>query len=277
MIQIGYETSTAKGEAKISSVEDAPVSNKKNDGEMLQKGHQEIPEESSLFSPAEVAEYQEWLRGRGNFAGVRGSEYDSYDFATLHQLADSGDLHAMHKLAHLYISDAYHKQYGFKAAEDMLMRAALYGSSYALAVIADFKHSQRFSAASELDKRHLTIVSMAYFRAAELRGDYWGSITMRDRSAIPSNSSPTTIAQAHSKFWSDLKSAPVYLAMQNMANIVPDELGQCPKLIFDFSDMGWGVIESNFHCELIEVVRPYFQAIMMVYFAFIGFRVFAGA
>lgn len=96
-------------------------------------------------------------------------------------------------------------------------------------------------------------------------------------SAIPSNSSPTTIAQAHSKFWSDLKSAPVYLAMQNMANIVPDELGQCPKLIFDFSDMGWGVIESNFHCELIEVVRPYFQAIMMVYFAFIGFRVFAGA
>lgn len=179
-LQIGYETPAAKGEAKVYSIEEAPISNKKNDGAMLQKGHQEMPDESSLFSPAEVAEYQEWLRSRGNFTGVRGSEYDSYDFATLHQLADSGDLHAMYKLAHLYISDAYHQQYGFKAAEDMLMRAALYGSSYALAEIADFKHSQRFSAASELDKRHLTIVSLAYFRAAELRGDYWGSITMRD-------------------------------------------------------------------------------------------------
>ncbi len=186
-IQAGHKAAVAKNdaieglyEANVSSMEDGPVSNKKIDIEGAQPDHQEILDQSSLFSPAEVAEYQEWLRSRGNFAGVRGSEYDSYDFATLHQLADSGDLHAMHKLAHLYISDAYHKQYGFKAAEDMLMRAALYGSSYALAVIADFKHSQRFSAASELDKRHLTIVSMAYFRAAELRGDYWGSITMRD-------------------------------------------------------------------------------------------------
>jgi hypothetical protein len=186
-VQQGRVASISEGDtvevlskATTFSVDSSSMPNKEVDASEVKKNQEEAPDQASLFSPIEVAEQQEWLRSRGNFFGVRGNEYDSYDFATLHQLADSGDLHAMHKLAHLYISDLYYKQYGFKAAEDMLMRAALYGSSFALAEIADIKHSQRLGAASELDKRHLVVVSLAYFRAAELRGDYWGSITMRD-------------------------------------------------------------------------------------------------
>lgn len=137
-------------------------------------------ENKLFFSPLEITEQQLWLESRGNFLGVGTSEYDNYDFSTLQQLVGSGDLHAMHKLAQLYISGPYLGEYGYRAAEDMLMRAAIYGSSSALAEIADFKYTQRLVAESELDKRHLVIVSLSYYRAAELRGDYWGSLNVRD-------------------------------------------------------------------------------------------------
>lgn len=164
----------------ISSVDDSSIPNKEADVDEVKKNQELTPDQASLFSPAEVAEQQGWLRSRGNFFGVRGDEYDSYDFATLHQLADSGDLHAMHKLAHIYISAPYIREYGYDAAEAMLMRAALYGSSSALAEIANFKYTKRIVAGSELEKRHFLVASLGFYRAAELRGDYWGSITMRD-------------------------------------------------------------------------------------------------
>lgn len=105
--------------------------------------------------------------------------------------------------------------------------------------------------------------------------DYQSCIT--PGSAVPSNSSPTSIAEAHTKFWSDLKSAPIYSAMENIATIIPSGAGACPALEIDLIDVGWGYIESNFHCDLVEIVRPYFQAFMLAYFAIICFRIFAGA
>lgn len=96
-------------------------------------------------------------------------------------------------------------------------------------------------------------------------------------SPVPANSSPTSVAEAHSKFWSDIKSAPIYSAMENIATIIPSGGGECPKLVMDLHDIGWGIIESNFHCDLVEIVRPYFQAFMLAYFAIVCFRVLAGA
>lgn len=105
--------------------------------------------------------------------------------------------------------------------------------------------------------------------------DYQSCIT--PGSLVPSNSSPTSIAESHSKFWNDMRSAPIYSAMENIATIIPSGGGACPALEIDLTDVGWGYIESNFHCDLVEVVRPYFQACMLAYFAIVCFRIFAGA
>jgi hypothetical protein len=105
--------------------------------------------------------------------------------------------------------------------------------------------------------------------------DYQACIT--PASPMPSHSNPTSIAEAHTKFWSDMKSSPIYSSMENIATIIPSTGGQCQKLIIDLREVGWGLIESNFHCELAESVRPFFQAFMLAYFTVVGFRIFAGA
>lgn len=94
---------------------------------------------------------------------------------------------------------------------------------------------------------------------------------------VPSNSKPTSIAEAHTKFWNDLRSSPIYSAMENVATVVPSGGGACPALEIDLTSVGWGYIASNFHCDLVEIIRPYFQALMLAYFLIVCFRIVAGA
>ncbi|ACE83201.1 hypothetical protein [Cellvibrio japonicus] len=130
-----------------------------------------------VMTPQEEAEQREWLKTSGNHYGI--TEYDSYDVETLKKLAEADDVQAMHKLARWYMQLDNFLDYGFKAAEPLLWKAAIYGSTGAIAELASIQDSKRFGVSDDAEKRDLLLESFALYKAAELRGDRWGSLTMK--------------------------------------------------------------------------------------------------
>ncbi len=131
--------------------------------------------------PVEFAEQVDWFLSRGNYAVSGESEYETYDMPTLVRLSDSGDVRAMHALAKLYLSDEYSKQYGLKYAEAMYLKAAVYGSSYALTELAIIEDSKRFGTIED-DTRKQLVESFVYYKTAEIRGDRYGYLAGGDLS-----------------------------------------------------------------------------------------------
>lgn len=129
--------------------------------------------------PVEHAEQIDWFIKRGNYAVSGESEYESYDMPTLVSLSDAGDVRAMHALAKMYLSDEYSKQYGLKYAEAMYLKAAVYGSSYALTELAIIEDSKRFGTIED-DTRKQLIESFVYYKTAEIRGDRYGYLAGGD-------------------------------------------------------------------------------------------------
>lgn len=128
-------------------------------------------------SPAEWEERVEWFRSRGNYAMGGEDDYGSYDMESLTKLVDSGDVRAMHVLAKLYMSEQYEKEYGFKFAEPLYWSAAVHGSTDALAELAIIQDSKRFGQPDD-QKRGFVIESLALYKAAELRGDRYGFLSI---------------------------------------------------------------------------------------------------
>lgn len=127
-------------------------------------------------TPIELAEQIDWFRSRGDFAFAGDDEYGSYDMNTLIQLSDAGDVHAMHALAKLYMSEEHGRQYGIKYAEPLYWKAAIYGSSNALTELAIIEDSKRFGILDG-DKRSYSIESLVYYKISEMRGDRFGYLS----------------------------------------------------------------------------------------------------
>lgn len=199
------------------------VSNSNEEVSHIKEAQQVIAEWKLVGTPQEEAEQAAWLGVSGNYYGV--TEYDSYDVETLKKLAETGDLHAMHKLANWYVSDQNFLDYGFKFAEPLLWRAAIYGSSGAISELAEIQYSKRYGNDSEEEKRQLLLDAMAFYRAAELRGDRWGTLTIKKSLMKNNNFSFASqeldvINKRAQEIYSDLQSQRLELGLGEFDNSV---------------------------------------------------------
>jgi hypothetical protein len=168
------ENNKSVGEISVSKVIDGAM---EFSGKEIVKEHNEKPlEPNQAWRPmgdeASKAKIIDWFESRGVY-GFHGpdekNDYQNYDVETLKKLSDAGDIRAMHLLAE--------KADTIAESNGILYNAAIYGSTGALSRIA-------LSIEVEFDIEHKTteerkpyiIESLAYYEAAQIRGDWWGKI-----------------------------------------------------------------------------------------------------
>lgn len=117
-----------------------------------------------------------WFASRGNYSFYGPevySEYQDYDVATLMKLDNNGDLRAMHVLAD--------RAETLQERKSILYKAAIYGSTEALARIAGIQDLERRDSARNYEEKKAALFDvLAYQKVAEIRGDWWPNIQMKD-------------------------------------------------------------------------------------------------
>ncbi len=129
--------------------------------------------QSIMGNPADMAQVKSWFDARGYvYWGEANNEYGSYSEDTLKKLSESGDIRAMKHLGKLY-----YRQFGFEKAKEVYVNAAAYGSTDAMHTIATNTSISVYDRAkTSEDKQAAAIETLAWYNAANLRGDRWPNI-----------------------------------------------------------------------------------------------------
>lgn len=133
-----------------------------------------------MGTPAETAEVKKWFAQHGELFSEEDLEYQSYDESTLRQLGNDGDIRALHRLAKMCVDKDHYmlEGYGGAVAEEYLWRAAVLGSSKALADLALMHDARVFGTPgiSATEKRLAVIEVLARYDAASYRGNRYPNI-----------------------------------------------------------------------------------------------------
>lgn len=135
-----------------------------------QKAASIIPKEKTITAITKAAIMDtilQWQESRGLYTNESLTDYLSYDWDTLNKLSSDGDIKAMMALANLSLTEPYFYQRGIEYYDEIIKKAAIYGSSEALSMTAIRSHTQ-FSDTG--DRKHL-IESLAWNNTAVMRGD----------------------------------------------------------------------------------------------------------
>jgi len=157
--------------------------------------------------------------------------YATYDQQTLEKLARSGDVRAIQALAKLL--DA---QYKFSEAENLYKRAAVIGSTYALAELSRTAAGASIGDESLDVKKTHVLESMAYAKVAAMRGDSFRYFT--DMS-VPTATNPTQI----------LLTQDDYASVQPLAQKIYDDLQK------QRSELGLGAFDNSVPPEVEHSFR----------------------
>jgi hypothetical protein len=119
---------------------------------------------------ADIEIRKKWLISRGYTNFIDNDEYKSYSKDTLEKLSNSGDIRAMDRLAKML-----EKTGDSEKAKSIYKKAAVYGSTSALGDLSTWAATESMAAElvandSKAAKAYV-IESMAYLKAASLRGD----------------------------------------------------------------------------------------------------------
>lgn len=174
---------------------------------------------------ASAAKAKLWFASRGNY-GFYGPEeqddYKSYDNATLYRLSDEGDIHAMHIL-----SD---RAETIDDSQKILQRAAVYGSTEALAQLATIEKIKKMKGdKSAEEKKAVVLESLAYYEAAEIRGDWWpkiqmGDILIKQEGIEMTQSDRDYISRRGKEIYEELQQGRYSLGLGEFDNSTPDEV-----------------------------------------------------
>jgi|GEM_PF-3498607 len=177
-------------------------------------------------TPAEAAEVNDWFRAHGRYS--TDDDYSGYNQSTLETLADGGDIQAMHALSRMYL-DSEHiidERYGFDGANKQLSNAAVHGSTQAFTELAIFKEAQFYSGEKDLAaKRAAGLEIMSLYRAQELRGDRWASLSQGfefNKKLAPTAEESRAIDARAKEIIDDLQNRRQELGLGNFDNSIPD-------------------------------------------------------
>ncbi len=144
---------------------------------------QEYQFQEPMTDPVLRREIIDWFASRGRFASeieydAQGHRlptvYESYDEETLRQLGEGGDIRALQTLARRM--DGYEDREEHRA---LLEKAAVYNSTWALGNLGlGYSTSGRYVAKSPEEKKAMYIEALAYYAAAQIRGDWTHAIRM---------------------------------------------------------------------------------------------------
>lgn len=88
----------------------------------------------------------------------------------------------------------------------------------------------------------------------------------------------TSFSDANTDFMNQLNATALVSGFASFANIVPDTGGQCPVLSIDLTGTLIGsTVGTDLHCTLLEEVGGTIYAVMLVVWAWVGFRVVSRA
>ncbi|VUD46406.1 hypothetical protein TDB9533_00817 [Thalassocella blandensis] len=88
----------------------------------------------------------------------------------------------------------------------------------------------------------------------------------------------TTFAEANINFKDRIVASDTVQAFENMKNLVRVDNGICPQFSIDLSNtLIKQTISTTIHCSLMNDIKPYLSAVMIVIYIFTGFRIFASA
>ncbi len=124
-----------------------------------------------MGNPADAAEIKDWFAQRGNFSFMGDeqlSDYATYEDNVLIKLGENGDLRALHVLAD--------RAKNINDFESVLHKAAVLGSTEALIRMGAINEAENLDSMNVDDRKAKIIEALSYYDAAQLRGDWWGSI-----------------------------------------------------------------------------------------------------
>lgn len=222
-------------EQKRNSLDETIISETNNaegtsssDGEVSSHNKKSI-EAGQGWSPmgdeATKAKIIAWFESRGVY-GFHGpdehNDYKNYDIETLRKLSASGDIRAMHLLAD--------KAESISESNGILFNAAIYGSTGALSQIGlSLETEFDIGNKSAEERKPYVMESLAYYEAAQLRGDWWGNIQAGDSllKRYPTDLSAfdkNEIQKRAKEIYDDLQQRRNQLGLGDFDNSVPDEV-----------------------------------------------------
>ena len=198
-------------------------------GEQANMHNKKSPEAPEHWRPmgdeATKAKIIEWFESRGVY-GFRGpdeqNDYKNYDVETLRKLSLSGDVRAMHVLAD--------KAETIAESNGILFNAAIHGSTGALSQIALSLETEFDLVNKSVEERKPYVMeSLAYYEAAQLRGDWWGNILAGESllKRYPTDLSAldkSEIQKRAQEIYDDLQQRRTQMGLGNFDNSVPDEV-----------------------------------------------------
>lgn len=196
-------------------------------------------------TPAEAAVVFQWKLSRGHYLQEDMYDYLSYDWDTLSKLSDEGDIKAMMALAKRSITRPFPPQGGGTKYNELIHRAAVYGSSSALSIIA-------IKTPTELegpDGRAHLLESLAWNNTAALRGDIYplGS-ALQDLADNKTTLSRSEIASIHARsqeIYNELSRQRETLGLGPFDNSVPKEVAQYQENLKRYFKDGFKLFEVN--------------------------------
>ena len=190
-------------------------------------------------TPAEVAIVKKWSESRGRYGPDDESlkEYATYNLETLEKLAEAGDLKAMTALSWLYLSnERYGREDALEKHENNLYRAALYGSTYALAQYSTL--AERSEPGTGAIKYENLIESLAWAQLAAMRGDLWPSHNSLIRAEIHkfefTNEAVVQIKQRAHELYGQLERQRIEMGLGEFDNSRPPEVDNLFNNIGEF-------------------------------------------
>jgi hypothetical protein len=177
------------------------------------------PERNLNIDNAVIAQ---WKKERGYAVFVEGNQnYDSYNLETLEKLANDGDGLAVQALARVNMLK------GFDNGINIYQKAAVKGSTEALALIAASIQGVRFNnASSPEEKKAALIESLAWDNVAALRGDRQSIISemtlLKSKGITIETADQAVIKVRAQEIYNELQQERNALGLGDFDNSVPD-------------------------------------------------------
>jgi hypothetical protein len=174
-------------------------------------------------SPAQIAALTEWKEQRGWYdtSEATQDDYKTYSSDALKRFADEGDLRALHLLVR--------RSHGSEERKKLLVKAAMYGSTFALAGlnIEVLETSDVAANMSDEQKRAMMVEALSYVAVAKKRGeltyaDSEKAETLEERYNVKlSDTDKQKIESRAEEIYSDLETQRIALGLGKFDNSIP--------------------------------------------------------
>jgi hypothetical protein len=218
---------------KIADVSSDIQQSTPNQSVLLNDDTQSTSKWNPMGDAVSRAEISEWFAKRGSFTFLDGypydnqgkpipTAYDNYNIDTLKKLGDDGDLRALDKLVRSSKNADESKQ--------LLEKAAIFGSTQALAELGVMANTIYLSPNKTIEeKKAIMIESLAYYEAAQIRGDWtanmdFGRILQKQQQIDLTEADKAEIQERAKVIYDDLQTKRTAMGLGDFDNSIPDSV-----------------------------------------------------